>query len=850
VALQYQGWAYVSCSAGPPGSSGSANAQGPTGSLQFHSGSSVPGGSGISGSANLLYLTASSELHLTGNLLVSGNVLVSGTITALNYDVVNHTITYLSSSGASKFGDSTDDLHQFTGSVKISGAANSTLFRVDGGATSPVIFATGSGRVAIGHDSPAYALSVNGYVEFGNGSGLGYLVSRGDSDTHLRFSAPGLGSDSMALVAGGKQFITIDNNATSSNDYIILGTTSTDNTYVSGNLFVCDGTASISNLSGCSPIQVLSPIQMQSGLSLSFNGATNTAKITNNGSNLNINSPGSIVLSSGNSNVSSSANVSASAFYANGVELTVGGGGTPGGSDTQVQFNDGGSFGGDSGLVYNKTTDTLTAVTITASAGINPQGPGSMSIQIGAPAGPTSTRSIVIGDNAAALASADIAIGANTRASKGSGIIVGQDSVITGSSAASAAIIIGYNSTVSSSAVASNAIVIGSRAQARAVNAIALGSGSINTTANSMTIGSPSQGMDFNVTGNITLLNNGDNSYGHLNVCQGTASIAHLSGCSPIQVHAPMQIQSLDEGGILIAGASGELSTDVDSLQWTTDRGDNGGYLGLVVSSSASGSAALGDGIIMMTDAADEDICFITADGAEFAVDVNVDADLSGSGAVQGTTANFGGLNFEGNKVLTSNDGTIMFGATADQDLRANSLFLSSALGIGVPAGAPPLSLNVHYTGSGNPSNLSNDTGGGEVVYFGTSSAVLPAGGLYYLNSAGEWESADSANTGSGHNQLLGIAMGQADGTPGTPAVDGMLIKGFFHEDSYFSGSFIKGGPLYIQSSSAGRSATEGGYVSGAAPTAADSYVRVVGYGTDTANVIYFNPDSTYIEIG
>lgn len=38
------------------------------------------------------------------------------------------------------------------------------------------------------------------------------------------------------------------------------------------------------------------------------------------------------------------------------------GGGTPGGSDTQVQFNDGGSaFGGDAGLVFNKTTNKLTA---------------------------------------------------------------------------------------------------------------------------------------------------------------------------------------------------------------------------------------------------------------------------------------------------------------------------------------------------------------------------------------------------------------------------------------------------------------------------------------------------------
>lgn len=33
---------------------------------------------------------------------------------------------------------------------------------------------------------------------------------------------------------------------------------------------------------------------------------------------------------------------------------------TPGGLDTEIQFNDSGSFGGDSGLTYNKTTNTLT----------------------------------------------------------------------------------------------------------------------------------------------------------------------------------------------------------------------------------------------------------------------------------------------------------------------------------------------------------------------------------------------------------------------------------------------------------------------------------------------------------
>lgn len=34
---------------------------------------------------------------------------------------------------------------------------------------------------------------------------------------------------------------------------------------------------------------------------------------------------------------------------------------TPGGADTQVQFNDGGAFGGDAGLVFNKATNVLTA---------------------------------------------------------------------------------------------------------------------------------------------------------------------------------------------------------------------------------------------------------------------------------------------------------------------------------------------------------------------------------------------------------------------------------------------------------------------------------------------------------
>lgn len=45
-------------------------------------------------------------------------------------------------------------------------------------------------------------------------------------------------------------------------------------------------------------------------------------------------------------------------------------GASAGGSDTQVQFNDGATFGADAGLTYNKTTDTLTGVHLVGSTDV------------------------------------------------------------------------------------------------------------------------------------------------------------------------------------------------------------------------------------------------------------------------------------------------------------------------------------------------------------------------------------------------------------------------------------------------------------------------------------------------
>ena len=47
-------------------------------------------------------------------------------------------------------------------------------------------------------------------------------------------------------------------------------------------------------------------------------------------------------------------------YWANGVAFSGGTGGTPSGSNTQVQFNDNSEFGGTSGLTFNKNTNALT----------------------------------------------------------------------------------------------------------------------------------------------------------------------------------------------------------------------------------------------------------------------------------------------------------------------------------------------------------------------------------------------------------------------------------------------------------------------------------------------------------
>lgn len=81
-----------------------------------------------------------------------------------------------------------------------------------------------------------------------------------------------------------------------------------------------------------------------------------------------------------------------------------GGGGTPGGSTTQVQFNNAGAFGGDSDFTYNSTTNTLTVPNITAT-NLNVTGSGSTTISAGANIELDATNRVLVTDTPFRLAS-------------------------------------------------------------------------------------------------------------------------------------------------------------------------------------------------------------------------------------------------------------------------------------------------------------------------------------------------------------------------------------------------------------------------------------------------------------
>jgi hypothetical protein len=144
----------------------------------------------------------------------------------------------------------------------------------------------------------------------------------------------------------------------------------------------------------------------------------------------------------------------------NGAWVTAGGGGTPAGANTQIQFNDSGVFGA-ANITFNKINDSFT---IGGGANV---GTAVNAMAIGA-------GSVARAANAMAIGAGSVAIGANAVAI---GAYAGTDSVNS--------MAIGTSAYVS----AANGVAIGTSAYVSAANSVAIGTEAQATVANTIVLG-------------------------------------------------------------------------------------------------------------------------------------------------------------------------------------------------------------------------------------------------------------------------------------------------------------------------------------------------------------------------
>ena len=200
-------------------------------------------------------------------------------------------------------------------------AKSTTLFRV-----------RGDGRVGIGKVTslPAACLTVSGSTYGDADIAVASKIQHiGDSDTYIEFE-----DDTLTFTAGGRSFLKLEE---TSQDKLII------------------------NHGGLN-------------IDLKVSGQNQPNLIRTDAANdkvgIGVGEPSHTLTVGGN--ISASINISASSFYGDGSNLSnVGGGGSPGGSDTQVQFNNSDSFDGDAKFTWNDTTAELAVASLSSSTHIS-----------------------------------------------------------------------------------------------------------------------------------------------------------------------------------------------------------------------------------------------------------------------------------------------------------------------------------------------------------------------------------------------------------------------------------------------------------------------------------------------
>jgi hypothetical protein len=552
---------------------------------------------------------------------------------------------------------------------------------------------------------------------------------------------------------------------------------------------------------------------------------------------------GTIYLSS---SLSASCGVSASFFYGDGSNLTNlpggGGGGSPGGSDTQIQYNNGGAFGGAASLLYNDATGDVVfsndvqivgnlygASPLEVSGGLNCSGSwvvsgtcvisGTLEVSgntihnygnfYNYSPGPTGTFSIESMSSSTGWMADIYATGAFTQTGSNStfytpdqtaGAFVISGSANTDQGDPEEGVYFGVNTAIKNVRLPAGAII-------NINKKLWFGTGSLISDTES---GTGNASITYNTGENSLIIESTSGSSNGINLSGSITARQIASGT----IAGPGSYVGVAEDGLLVltasaGGGGGGTPGGSDTQIQFNDGGSFGGQANLTYEKTQS-------------------TLFVSASQSIFSGSIT----MTGSAAI-GISPSYDGQGADGIVLKVEGGGATSVGGNPVLVCQVTGTNSGDAGYVGIGTQNPKVNLDIRWS-----PDLDPNTAGGDVVSFATG--TTSAGALYYLNDGGGWVSASAATTGSGNDQMLGIALG-------TDAQnDGMLIRGWADVTNFYQDTFKPGQAVYIASAS---SAANEGKMSGSAPTAADSYVRIVGYASPDPTTIYFNPGTNWVEL-
>jgi hypothetical protein len=421
---------------------------------------------------------------------------------------------------------------------------------------------------------------------------------------------------------------------------------------------------------------------------------------------------------------------------------------------------------------------------------------------------------------------------------------------VTAIALVSASVFLGMN-TMPLASSQTNQIVIGYSATGLGSNTVVLGNNSIITTAlkGNILIGTTTDaGYKLDVVG-TSRLNGNSNITGSLNVTGGitgsllgTASTASyvvtaqtasyvLNAVSASSVSGISNLISNNtDNYVLTAQGTGSvngeslLQFDGQKLSLLYQSGDEGGEL--LLGKAATNTSLTGSGVTI--DIWQNRLRFFEQGGTARGAYIDISAAAAGVGTnlLGGSGPTFP---YTGSAIITGS-----LSVTGTTIAGFNPTPLTGSIRDGVTSVL------------GDLQDWDSQYYSGEVLYSELSGDAVNFGNICYREASGRWLKASGEAVGEASINMLGIALNDTTG-PVEPL--SILTRGYV-ETTYASVS-ATGEPLYMTTSP-----VLVGRVTYVAPSTAGNIVRLIGntfwdssLQTNTKNIIYFNPDNTWIEL-